>query len=419
MKEKIKQNIYEPEELERLYRSDRKLFESEFEAIYPQIENDALAIFWKIRLASDKADGKLKSFNLADIAMLIIACLITSILIKYPAFFNNDFFEESYYIRNVGLIVLFGLTVFAVWTNKIFSLKHIVLIGAAFLVPAIYINLLPTDYSSQSLNLAFVHLPLFMWCIYGMVNIGLDLKDKSKRIEYIKYNGDLAVLGVLILIAGGILTGITIGLFHAIDINIEIFYMKYVVICGLVSVPIVATYIIRNYPSLTNKLAPMIANIFSPLVLITLVIYLVTIPLSGKSPYTSRDILIIFNLMLLGVMGIIVFSVSETSQNKKQRFNEMILFILSIVTIIIDAVALSAIIYRLYTFGITPNKLVVLISNLLIFVNLVLIMIDLYKINFRKAEIDIVELTISKYLPLYVVYTFIIAFGFPLIFGMK
>jgi hypothetical protein len=419
MKEKIKQNINEPEELEHLYRSDQKLFKTGFEAIYPEIENNSLAKFWKIRLASNKADGKIKALNLADITMLITACIINSILIKYPAFFKNDFFEQSYYIRNAGLIVLFGLSVFAVWTNKIFSLKNIVFIGTAFLVSAIYINLLPSDSASQSLNLAFVHMPLFMWCMYGMVYTGIDLKDRGKRIDYIKYNGDLVVLGALILIAGGILTGITIGLFHAIDINIERFYMEYVAICGLVSAPIVATYIIQNYPSLTNKLAPIIANIFSPLVLITLIIYLATIPISGKSPYTSRDILIIFNLMLLGVMGIIVFSVSETSQNKKQRFNEMVLFILSIVTIIIDVVALSAIIYRLYIFGITPNRLVVLISNLLIFVNLVLIMIDLYKINFRKAEIDIVELTISKYLPLYAIYTFIITFGFPLIFGMK
>lgn len=161
------------------------------------------------------------------------------------------------------------------------------------------------------------------------------------------------------------------------------------------------------------------ANIFNPLVLITFVIYLITIPVSGKSPYSNRDILIIFNLMLLGVMGIIIFSISVTSQNKKQRFNRMILFILSIVTLIIDIVALSAVFFRLFAFGITPNRLVVLISNLLIFVNLVLTSVDLYKINFGNKEIVKVELTISKYLTLYAVYTFIIVFAFPMIFSMK
>jgi len=123
--------------------------------------------------------------------------------------------------------------------------------------------------------------------------------------------------------------------------------------------------------------------------------------------------------MLLGVMAIIVFSVSETSNNKKQRFNEMILFILSIVTLIIDLVAISAIIYRLGEFGFTPNRTAVLGSNLLIFGNLILIMLDLYRVNFNNLEISKVELRIGKYLPIYILWTIFVVFVFPFIFGLK
>jgi len=252
-----------------------------------------------------------------------------------------------------------------------------------------------------------------------LIYINFDTKDKTKRIDYIKHNGDLAILSAIILIAGMILAGVTIGLFSAIDIEIEQFYMDYIAIWGIVSVPIVATYIIRNYPFITNRIAPIIANIFSPLVLITLIIYLISIPLAGKDPYNDRDFLLIFNLMLLGVMGIIVFSISETSINKKQKFNEMTLFMLTIVTLIIDLVALSAILYRLGEYGFTPNRTAVLGSNLLIFGNLILIMIDLYKVNFKSAGIKKVELTISKYLPIYMIWTIFVVIGFPLIFGLK
>jgi hypothetical protein len=123
--------------------------------------------------------------------------------------------------------------------------------------------------------------------------------------------------------------------------------------------------------------------------------------------------------MLLGVMGIILFSVSETSIKSKQKFNEIILFILSIVALIIDLIALSAIFYRLGEYGISPNRLAVLGSNILIFGNLVLIMIDLYKISFRKSEIGKVGMTISNYLPVYLIWIFIVVFGFPLLFGMR
>jgi hypothetical protein len=87
--------------------------------------------------------------------------------------------------------------------------------------------------------------------------------------------------------------------------------------------------------------------------------------------------------------------------------------------VIIDLIALSAIFYRLGTFGITPNRLAVLGSNILILGNLVLIIIDFYKVNFKKAMISEVELTIAKYMPLYLIWIVIVVFAFPLIFGLK
>jgi len=351
--------------------------------------------------------------------MLIIACTITAFLIKLPEIFNLEMKEPFYYFKNAGIIVFFGLSVYAIWTHRIFERKKLNIILVAFLVPVVYINLLPSVRDSNSINLAYMHLPLLMWCIYGFIFINFDTTDKAKRIDYIKYNGDLAILGAIILISGGILTGITIGLFSAINVHIQSFYMQYVAISGLVSAPIVATYIIRNYPALTNKIAPIIANIFSPLVLITLIVFLVNIPVSGIDLFNDREFLLIFNAMLLGVMGIIVFSISETSVQRKQKFSEMVLFALSAVAMAIDLFALSAIFYRLTAFGITPNRMAVVVSNILIFGNIVLIMIDLYKVNFKNADIKSVEITISKYLPVYMIWTLIVVFCFPFIFGMK
>jgi len=195
--------------------------------------------------------------------------------------------------------------------------------------------------------------------------------------------------------------------------------MENVAIVGLVSAPIVATFIIRTFPAVTNKIAPIIAGIFSPLVLITLVVYLISIIVTGKDPYDDREFLLVFNLMLLGVMAIIVFSVTGTSVNKRQRFNEWTLFILSAVTLIVNLIALSAIIYRLGEFGFSPNRVAVIGSNLLIFVHLLLIMIDLYKVIWRGKEIKTVELTIAKYLPIYAAWTIFVIFILPFLFGMR
>ena len=211
----------------------------------------------------------------------------------------------------------------------------------------------------------------------------------------------------------------TIGLFSTIDINIENIYMENIGIVGIISSPIIATYIIRNYRSLNNRIAPIIAKIFTPFVLIILVTFLISIILAGKDPYNDRDFLLIFNFMLFGVMAIIVFSTIGTPVKKTQNYNEWILFILSIITLIIDIVALSAIIYRIGEYGITPNRTAVLISNLLILGNLILITIDLYKVVFKKQDLKIAELTIAKYLPLYGIWAILVTFLFPYLFSMR
>ena len=416
---RIKENIENPEQLEKLYRADKKNFERAFFDIYPEISGFKLAEFWNVRLGFDSPQENKLKVSRIDILFLIVTCAITGFLIKIPQIFGISLEDYLFYEKNAGLIVLLGLSSYSFLTNNLFNNKYLIISIGVFIISAIYVNLLPSNSDSNSINLAYIHLPLLLWCVYGLIYINFDTKDKTKRIDYIKYNGDLAILSAIILIAGMILAGVTIGLFSAIGIEIEQFYMDYIAIWGIVSVPVVATYIIRNYPFVTNKIAPIIANIFSPLVLLTLIIYLVSIPLVGKDPYNDRDFLLIFNLMLLGVMGIIVFSVSETSVNKKQKINEMTLFMLTIVTLIIDLVALSAILYRLGEYGFTPNRTAVLGSNLLIFGNLILIMIDLFRVNFRSAEIKQVELTISKYLPIYMIWTIFVVIGFPLIFGLK
>ena len=419
MTEKIKEFINDPVKLEKLYREDKKSFESGFRNIYSEIEKTEMAKFWKIRLDFDKTPSKAKENYVTEILVLISVCLLTGFLIKIPDIFKINLIEFPFYEKNAGIIVFLGLTIYAFSVNRNISRKNIVITMLIFLVSIIYINLLPGFRQSASINLVYIHMPILMWCVYGLVFIDFEIKNYGKRIRYISHNGDLAIMGALILIAGGVLSGITYGLFMAIGINIERFYSHYIILIGLVSAPIVTTFILKNSALVTNKIAPIIANIFSPLVLITLIIYLLAIIISGKDPYSDREFLLTFNIMLIGVMAIIVFSVSESSVYGKQRFSEMVLFILSIVALIVNLIALSAIFYRLGEYGLTPNRLAILGSNILIFINLILIMVDLYKINFMKADLEKVELTVAKYLPLYIVWIIIVIFGFPLIFGMR
>lgn len=282
----------------------------------------------------------------------------------------------------------------------------------------IYINVLPENKSDTTI-LACIHLPLFLWAVLGFTFVSDKLKDYKIRLDFLRFNGDLVVMTGIILIAGMLLTIITLGLFSLIKIHIENFYFEYVVVFGLAASPIIGTYLVRLNPQLVNKVSPVIAKVFTPLVLITLIVYLFAIIYSGKDPYRDRDFLIIFNMLLIGVMAIILFSVAETTKKNKSKIATVMLLLLSIVTIVVNGIALSAIVFRISEWGITPNRLAVLGSNFLILINLLFVAYRLFKASRNIQEIENVEKIIAYFLPVYSIWTIFVIFVFPLIFSFR
>ncbi|GAB2982192.1 DUF4153 domain-containing protein [Mucilaginibacter puniceus] len=414
MKEEILANLDKPTELEKLYRSNKAAFKGEFGTLYPGIKGNLLADAWNERLKYETNDINWGTGK--ELLIVIIAALIAGNIAKLPAYFaiNEDFF----YHRNIGFIVLPLLTAYFAWKNKL-STQKIALIVGVTVASIFYINLLPDVKKSDTLILACLHLGLFLWSILGFAFVGNKINDDTKRIAFLKYNGDLLVMTGLILIAGGIMSAITVGLFSLIGLRIEEFYFKYVGIFGLAGAPIVGTYLTQTNPQLVGKVSPVIAKLFSPLVLIMLVAYLIAIVYSGKNPYNDREFLMIFNALLIGVMAIIFFSVAETSKTPKNHIQLWVLFLLSAVTIIVNGVALSAIIVRINEWGITPNRAAVLGSNLLILINLLLVTAQLFRTLFKKTDLSGVERAIAFYLPFYAIWTIIVTFLFPMIFGFK
>ena len=414
MRNAILNLIDDPKQLEKLYRDNKSTFRNEFNLIYNDIRDHKIADFWKERLNYETSELSWGTVN--EFIFVIFASLLAGLIAKIPEIAGFD--EEYFYQRNIGFIVFPLLTIFFGWKNNL-SNGRIVIASVVTLCAVIFINLLPDNSLSDTLILSCMHLPLFLWAVLGSTFVGDNLKDLHKRIDFLKYNGDLVVISALIVISGGILTGITIGLFSLINFNIEEFYFKYIVIMGLSAVPIVGTYIIQTNPQLVNKVSPLIAKIFSPLVLVTLIIYLIAMIYSGKDPYNDREFLVIFNALLIGVMAIILFSVAGTSKTERTRAESVILFTLSVVTIIVNSIALSAILFRISEWGITPNRMAVLGGNILILGNLLRVSYRLFRSIKQADQIELVEKSIASYLPVYAIWTIIVIFIFPFVFGFR
>jgi fumarate reductase subunit D len=119
--------------------------------------------------------------------------------------------------------------------------------------------------------------------------------------------------------------------------------------------------------------------------------------------------------MLFLVMAIMVYGLLDTD-SLKSRFYKFVYLFLGIVAFVINVIALSAIFYRVNEFGLSPNRLAVLGSNLLIATHIALIVLSVLKVIRGKAKIDFALKSVSVFLPVYLIWVIIVVFSFPVMF---
>jgi len=412
MRDKILNHLNDAEQLEKLYRSDSSTFKEKFLLLFPEIKEEKLAQYWHARFAYNKSEISWGKKN--DWVFVIVASLLAGLIAKIPAIFNIK--PEFFYMRNIGFIVFPALASYFIWKGNI-PLPRILFTAAAFIIAAVYINLLPDLPNNDTIILACLHLPFLLWALMGINYIGLDLRNNESRLDFLRFNGDFLILSGILVIIGALFTAIVIGLFKAIGIKIEEFYFNYLAVFAGAALPIMSTFITQSNPSLVNKVSPVIAKITSPMVLMMLLIYLGAVLFSDKDPYNDRNFLLIFNVLLLGVMAIILFSLAENSKDHENPWSLMILFALSLLTLVVNGIAFTAILFRISEWGITPNRLAILGANFLMLANLVFIAFRLFNRVVRKDEKSKAENAIANFLPIYIFWAMVVVFVFPLLFN--
>ncbi len=377
---------------------------------------------WQERLSDDLIPGRSQPeertiFRVKDIFLIVVLSLIGGTLIKLPQFIpllDTEFF----YSRNLALIVALLLTTYF-FIRKSPRTKTVGSIFILFLGSAIFLNLLPEKPESQTIILSCLHIPFFFWSLLGAAFLAGRWRNLPGRMDYIRFNGDLLIHSTIFFIGGMVLAAITYQLFKLIGLDIEKWYIHYVGVYGSVAIPIVATAVIEKSASRRLKLAPVLARIFTPLFLITTIVYLGAMIIQGKSPYADRDFLIAFNILLVVVLCLCVFSISERTASRRKGLMDFMNMALVSVTLIIDLVALSAILFRLTSYGFTPNRIAVLGANLLVFCHLAGLIYHYLRYVRGERPFKRLENWISSYIPVYTTWSVIVAFGFPFFFRFK
>jgi len=408
----ILQQLDHPAQLELLYRQNPQTFRILFKELYPSISEHISAQCWNARLQDHvNKDAKISSREYL-IAMVLIVC--SGIVAKLPDWIPLD--EPMYFAKNLVFCILPALSIYFAWKRNMSTLQKWLML-LAFLIAAVYINLLPAAHGSDTVLLACIHLPVCLWFVFGYAHVGSKWSNTNSRLAFLKYHGDLFVLSAILFISGAILSGMTIGLFHLIQLNIENFYFDHFVKWGLVAIPIIATMLIEHHPLLVKNVSPLIAKLLTPMVLLLLLVYSATVLYTGQDPFNDRNFLLLFNVLLLGVMAIVMFAVAETTQTKPHRLMHILLLLLSSMALLLNGIALAAICFRITEWGFTPNRTVILGNNVLIMGHLSMVAIQLFKALFKNAPKDGIQHSISRYLVVYGVWALFVSFILPFIYN--
>ena len=406
-------SLVDPVELESLYHHDPPEFVAQlYEALEKHPQSQILK-FWRARVEFQDMHNAKTSVTGSQLLHLLLLCLVASLAVRLPALLPVS--EEWYYPRVLPLVIGSALIVYFAWRDTL-PLQIVKGILGIITVTATTVLLLPDDLSSSSVVMALLHAPLVMWCALGLAFGAENWRCADIRLAYLRYNGELFIYTVLILAGGLVMSALTLGLFSLLKLSIEEWYISNIGLAGFVSAPLVATFLFDTVLGRNSRLATLIANVFTPLFLVMVVVYLLAMSSAQSSPYTDRNFLILFNGLLLLVLAMTIFSICGRSMDRPSKLADAVNLGLITVTLLVNLVALSAIAYRLSEWGLSPNRVVVTGANLLIFTHLIWISISYLKLLRGSSDANGLISAVTRMLPAYGVWAAFVMVGIPLLF---
>lgn len=405
----IIQALNDPKILENLYQTRQTEFLSWLaDATEKYPESETLQV-WNARVAFSNIPALDKS-GMQPFHVFLIS-IIAGTLVKLHTFIDTGW----YLSRFVPVIMIGSLMTYFLFLES-HKNKNVSILGILICINVLL--LLPDVTSSASITMSLIHMPLILLSLLALTFMGDDWKSDRLRILFVRYLGEILIYTSVILLGGIVLTFLTFALFSLIHIDMRNWYLNNVVVFGLVASPIVATYLYDVALGRESRLATIIANIFSPLVLVTVCVYLLAIIAQGKSPYADRNFLITINGLLLVVLAITIYSLSGKGSMSNRPLTDTIICLVA-VTLVINVYALSAILFRLAEYGISPNRVSVTGANILIFGHLILILNNYIAHIRHRCSSERLLNTVTKYLPFYTGWSVLMVIGLPLAFGFK
>ena len=370
---------------------------------------------WK-QLVMSPAVGVRSGVQEQTEAIVVLALTaLAALAVKVPSLFGLEWGADMALFRNASFFVLPILTGYFVWKRRL-NPRIWTRLALGFGVAFIFANIYPFKPGSDTEALTVLHLPIALWLLVGVAYAGGRWGESAGRMDFVRFSGELFIYYALIALGGGVLVGFTMGMFRAIGIDAEPLVQKWLVPCGMAGAVIVGSWLVEAKQSVIENMAPVLTRIFTPLFALTLLAFLGTMLWTGHGIDIERNALIAFDLLLVLVLGLLLYSISARDPETTPGAFDLLLVLLLVSALVADAFALAAIGVRISEFGFTPNRVAALGENVILLVNLGWSTVLYVRFLRGRGSFAGLERWQTAYLPAYSLWAAIVVIGFPPLF---
>jgi hypothetical protein len=236
-------------------------------------------------------------------------------------------------------------------------------------------------------------------------------------MDFIRFTGEWFVYFVLIGLGGGVLMAFTFGTFNAIGIDPEEFVSEWLLPCGIMATVVVAGWLVEVKQGVVENIAPVLTRLFTPLFTAVLLAFLFATGRTGTGIDVEREALILFDLLLVVVLGLLLYSLSARDPLAPPGLFDKLQLALVVSALAIDVLVLLEITGRITEYGGTPNKAAALGENVILLANLAWSAYLLVRFLRRRTPFETLERWQTGYLPVYAAWAWIVVLVFPPVFS--
>src|SRR5215210_3336791 len=372
---------------------------------------------WKQLVVVPSDSGEPRVLARTDAIVVFCLAVAAAVIIKVPELFGIDLDQDAgFYARNVSLFVLPLLSGYFVWKRRL-DTKTLHWLAVAFVAAGVFANVYPFAPGGYTEALTALHLPIALWLVVGMAYAGGRWGEVAGRMDFIRFSGELFIYYVLIALGGGVLMASMRIIFQSIGIAVEPFFESWLLPCGAVGAVVVASWLVEAKQSVIENMAPVLTLLFTPLFAAVLVTFLGTLLWTGRGVDIGRNALIAFDLLLVVVLGLLLYSLSARDAQSPPGAFDVVQVVLVVSALLADAVALWAIAARITEFGFSPNRVAALGENVILLANLAWSAVLYIRYLRGRGSFTDLERWQTDYLPVYAVWAAIVVIVFPPVFG--